>query len=179
MRKTIFALSAVVCLLFAGAARADLIYSLTLTPTSGGAAAGGFGSFEINTNTAPNGLQNRYTPTTGLVNISFTIGTGSNTETFDLTNATSPPLIEFTNGVLDDVAYTGTDNVSSVNFFLSSNGFNYTISNQTQTLKGGGTISLSSPTPRVVAPAPEPSSFILLGTSLFAGAGVFRRRLLA
>ena len=48
MRKTILGLSAVVCLLFAGAARADVIYTLDLTSTSGNA-GNGIGSLEVAT----------------------------------------------------------------------------------------------------------------------------------
>ncbi len=165
--------AAVGLFLGAHAAQANVIYDLTLTPTSGTVLIGGTGTFTISSapSTTLNSVSNYYqTPKNGsgtLVSLSITI----DGQTFGLPqeNTNGNALAQFTSGTLDDITYAGTSNGFALDttggyvFYLKDNGGD-TI--------GTFTASLATDPP---GPVPEPTSLALFGAA-FAGFGFLRRR---
>lgn len=161
---------AVLVLLSSGlAAHADSItYNVTLTANAGSLYSG-TGVFTVASAPTSAGVST-YTTTTGLSNLSFTIGG----QVFNLANANSGsvPLVQFVNGSLTNITYAGQTGTSPNRFALQSTGAYVFYYNNLQSASTGTFSAAVAP----VAVTPEPSSFALLGTGLLGVAGMLRKR---
>jgi hypothetical protein len=156
----------------AGAAKASVIYDLTLTPTSGGTIAGD-GTMTINAAplTGLNQVSNYFqTPQNGsgtLLGLSLNIGGDS--FTLAQKNNGSNPLTQFTSGVLDDITYAGVA-TNGDSLMMTSNFVFFMVQNRQQEF---GTFSAVLDPPSAV---PEPASLALLSGGLLTLAALRRRR---
>lgn len=181
---------ALFALIFTAAARADVLYTLVLTPTDGDVPAG-TGSFLLNVPPAidpshpVDAFFSDYAPGQlpfNLEALTFTIGG----DTFNLASPPVPgrgiPTIAFDNFGDFDYQYFFTSTYTSGPSPVLLNSFGLTgFEYQFQQLEGDhyitsdGYITVSS-IETVPAPTPEPSSLALLGTGLAAGLMLLRRR---
>ena len=130
----------------AQSANADVIYSLTFTPTSG--TAGGTGTLDLNLPSFPTSLTIAATPPTNLgdfVSLDATVG-GT---VFDITSLGTNDKIVITGGLPSTIDTTGTNGGSALAYV---NGLNYVADI-------GGTFSFGTIT---VAAVPEASTWAMM-----------------
>lgn len=156
-------------------ARAAVTVDLTLNPLSGSAGSGTLtlasfpGTFVF--------LEGGTGPVVDLTGLDITIGA----LTFDLGDAITPPTPggAFAGGVLTDLTYVGST-ISGMNTFTLTSGIlgiGYIVTDKSG--RGDPRIVDSGYITASVAPAPEPASFVLLGSLLIGVSFSLRKRLSA
>jgi hypothetical protein len=150
-------------------------YDLTLTSITG-TVAGGTGSLTVDS--VPNNIYAAFfeggAAGSALTALSFDI----DGDTFTLANSLGGANAIFIGGSLSNITYAGTlANNSKVTIALSSNGLTYAFFDQLTGAYSIGDIAATSA--GNVAPVPEPSTLMLLGTGVLSAAGVARRKFAA
>jgi hypothetical protein len=190
MRNSLLGLALALCVAAPVAAHADTItYTFNLTQQSGTGFFGsdnglvvGSGSFTVTSTTPTPGStdykaidQNNKTPSNYVSALDFLIDGFD----FNLLDASSSPKdpthgvnstqVEFNNGVLSQILYTGTQVVGGVTIGINGNGgLNYAFRDGDTTSNG-----FITATP---AATPEPTSLFLFGTGALGLAGLARRK---
>ena len=157
--------------MFASAAHADSMYTITLHNIFGNV-SDGTGSFTLNE--AP-GRGNEFYQSSNssgdiLKSLSFSIGG----DTFALSNASSGyGAVGFYNGNLDDITYEANLGSRRAELSFSSGSIFYNFEDSAKQEGSSGYMSVAP----AAAVTPEPSCLALLGTGLLTGVGVLRRRM--
>ncbi|HXC94547.1 MAG TPA: PEP-CTERM sorting domain-containing protein [Edaphobacter sp.] len=191
MRNSLLVLALALCVAAPVAAHADTFsYNFVLTQQSGtgmfGSDSGqavGSGSFTVVSTTPTPGNtdfkaidQNNKTPSNYVSALDFLIDGFD----FDLLDASSNPgdpthgvnstQIQFNNGALSQILYTGTQVVGGVTIGINGNG------GLTYAFRDGNTTSNGFITATPATATPEPSALILFGTGALGLAGLARRK---
>ena len=147
------------------AARADVVYTLTLTDPSSSLYSG-TGTLSLASAPSASGVTNySASQVTGL---SFTI----DGETFAKSDPSATvSTVQFLNGSLTDITFADALGVTPNRFALqTTSGYAFYYNNELSAAYGSITASPA------IAATPEPSSLLLLGTGVLGVAGVIKRR---